>query len=66
MQKKVKSDALAYQVTSRKYEEGLMSPIDVQTSAATLLQSRADLLQKKLMYQMKCKLVDYYKGKPLY
>ena len=66
MQKKVKSDALAYKVTSRKYDEGLMSPIEVQTSAATLLTSRADLLQKKLMYIMKCKLVDYYKGKPLY
>ena len=66
MQKKVKSDALAYQVTSRKYEEGLMSPIDVRTSSATLLTSRADLLQKKLMYIIKCKLVDYYKGKPLY
>ena len=66
MQKKVKSDALAYQVTSRKYEEGLMSPIDVRTSSATLLTSRADLLQKKLMYIIKCKQVDYYKGKPLY
>ena len=43
-----------------------MSPIDVRTSSATLLTSRADLLQKKLMYIIKCKLVDYYKGKPLY
>ncbi len=66
MQKKVESDAIAYKVTTRKYEEGLMSPIDVRTSSATLLTSRADLLNKKLMYIMKCKLVDYYKGKPLY
>ena len=42
-----------------------MSPIDLQTSANTLLLSKADLLQRKLMYLMKCKLVDYYKGKPL-
>lgn len=65
MEKKVEADALAYQVTLRKYEEGLMSPIDVQTSANTLLLSKADLLQKRLLYRVKCKLVDYYKGKPL-
>lgn len=65
MEKKVKADELAYKVTLRKYEEGLMSPIDLQTSANTLLVSKADLLQKKLMYLLKCKLVDYYKGQPL-
>lgn len=65
MQKKAEADAIAYQVTFRKFEEGLMSPIDLQTSANTLLLSKADLLQRKLMYLMKCKLVDYYKGKPL-
>ena len=66
MDKKVDSDALAYRVTLRKYEEGLMSPLDVQTSANTLLESRANLLQKRLMYLLKSKLVDYYKGKPLF
>lgn len=66
MDKKAKADALAYQVTLRKFEEGLMSPLDLQTSANTLLLARADLLQRKLMYLMKCKLVDYYKGKPLF
>ena len=62
---KVKSDELAYRVTLRKYEEGLMSTLDVQTSANTLLESKANLLQKRLMYLLKSKLVDYYKGKPL-
>lgn len=65
MEKKAQADAIAYQVTLRKFEEGLMSPIDLQTSANTLLLSKADLLQRKLMYLMKCRLVDYYKGKPL-
>ena len=65
MQKKAVADEIAYQVTYRKFEEGLMSPIDLQTSANTLLLSKADLLQRKLMYLMKCKLVDYYKGKSL-
>ena len=65
MEKKAQADEIAYQVTLRKFEEGLMSPIDLQTSANTLLLSKADLLQRKLMYLLKCKLVDYYKGKPL-
>lgn len=66
MKKKVESDNIAYNVVKRKYEEGLMSPLDVQSSASTLLSSKADLLQKELLYLMKCKLVDYYKGIPLY
>lgn len=65
MEKKVRADEIAYQVTLRKFEEGLMSAIDLQTSANTLLLSRADLLQRRLMYLMKCKLVDYYNGRPL-
>ncbi|MDR0348799.1 MAG: TolC family protein [Tannerella sp.] len=65
MEKKVASEEYAYQVTLRKYEEGLTSPLDLQTSSNILIQSRADLLQKKLMYFIKCKEVDYYKGKPL-
>lgn len=65
MQKKVEADEIAYQVTLRKYETGLMSSIDLQTSANTLLLSKADLLQKKLMYVLKNRLVDYYKGESL-
>lgn len=66
MDKKVKSDNLAYRITLRKYEEGLMSSLDVQNSSNTLLTSKADLLQKRLMYMMKSKLVNYYKGQPLF
>lgn len=65
MQKKMEAEEIAYQVTLRKYETGLMSSIDLQTSANTLLLSRANLLQKKLMYVLKSRLVDYYKGEPL-
>ena len=62
MEKKVASDQLAYQVTKRKYEEGLMTSLDVQHNAATWLESQASLLQSKLTYFLKCRLVDYYKG----
>jgi outer membrane protein len=65
LQKKLRADELAYQVTLRKFEEGLMSPLDLQTSANLLIESRANLLQRQLMLLLKCRQVDYYKGKSL-
>lgn len=65
MEKKVASDSLAYHVTRRKYEEGLMTSLDVQNNAATLLESQTGLLQSKLTYLMKCRLIDYYKGQDI-
>lgn len=65
MQYKVEADSIAARLTTRKYEEGLSSAIDVQTSAATLLESRARLLQCRLMLALKQKLVNYYKGYPI-
>ena len=64
-EKKVVSDSVAYRVTRRKFEEGLMSSLDVQHNASTLLESETLLLQSKLTYLLKCRLVDYYKGKPV-
>lgn len=42
-----------------------MTSLDVQNNAATLLESETNLLQSKLTYLLKCRLVDYYKGKEL-
>ncbi len=66
MQAKVESDMVAYNLNRRKYEEGLMSLIDLQLSANTYFKSRVDLLQKQMLYLLKAKLVDYYRGEPLY
>lgn len=62
MQKQVAANQLAYQLTLRKFEEGLMSPLDLQTSANQLIQSKVNLLQKRLLYVVKTRQVDYYKG----
>jgi outer membrane protein len=65
MEKQVKANEVAYQVTFRKFESGLLSAIDLQTSGNKLLQSQTNLLQTKLKYILKCRLVDYYKGIPI-
>jgi outer membrane protein len=66
MENKVDADSLAYFVAHRKYEEGMLSAIDLHTTSSTLLQSKITLLQKRMLFVLKDKLIDYYKGKELY
>lgn len=60
--KKVESAAVAYQLSYRKYEEGMLSTFDLHAAAETLQQSRIKLLQVRLTLEMKQRLVNYYKG----
>lgn len=62
MEKKAEADALAYRLSQRKYEEGMLSTFDLHTAAQAWLDSRIRLLQMKLMLEMKERLVNYYKG----
>ena len=66
MQEQVEADSLSAHLTTRKYEEGLASPIDVKTAAVTLLQSRVKLLQSQLTMAYNKKLLAYYKGEKLW
>lgn len=65
MNKKVASDSLAYYMSSRKFEEGMLSTFDLHTSAQTLLESRIKQLQMQMLLVIKQRLVDYYQGKNL-
>ena len=59
---KVEADSIAYQLTKRQFEEGLSTAIDLRSTSAQLLQSKATLLQCRLMAMVKETLVKYYKG----
>lgn len=63
---KMEADSEAYRLNTRKYEEGLISLIDLQLSANTYYSSRVELLKKQMLYLLKDKLVDYYKGNKLW
>ena len=65
MQKKVVSDSLAYHMSSRKFEEGMLSTFDLHTAAQTLLESRIKELQMQLLLIIKQRLVAYYQGENL-
>lgn len=66
MQEQVEADSIASRLTTRKYEEGLASSIDVKTAAVTLLQSRVKLLQSQLTMAYNRRLLAYYKGESLW
>lgn len=65
MNKKVASDSLAYYMSSRKFEEEMLSTFDLHTAAQTLLESRIKQLQMQMLLVIKQRLVDYYQGKNL-
>ena len=65
MQKKVASDSLAYHMSSRKFDEGMLSTFDLHTAAQTLLESRIKELQMQMLLIIKQRLVGYYKGENL-
>lgn len=66
MERKVQSDSLAYHLSNRKYEEGMLSTFDLHTASQTLLDARIRLLQTQMLYVIKRKLVEYYKGNELW
>ena len=64
-QKKVSASQLAYDGAAKKFEKGLISALDLQTAANTLLQAKSDKLRARLQYIIKTRMVDYYNGMPL-
>lgn len=65
MQKKVVSDSLAYHMSSRKFEEGMLSTFDLHTAAQTLLESKIKELQMQMLLIIKQRLIAYYQGENL-
>lgn len=53
---------ISHKANARKYEEGLMSVIELQTSSNALLEAKAERLNRGLQYLLKERVVMYYKG----
>ena len=60
LEKKVASDSIAYTLIKHQYNEGLSTAIDLQTSASTLLNTRANLVKSRLTIALKRQLIRYY------
>ncbi|NLZ73083.1 MAG: TolC family protein [Bacteroidales bacterium] len=62
--KQRKAAEIAHQVNQRKYNEGMIDPILLHTSANRLMKAKAQELNAKYKYHLKYNLVNYYKGVP--
>ena len=63
--KQVEANTLAHKAIQRKYDEGLLSAIELQTSANRLQEARSNLLKIKLDYIINYRMIRYYQGVPL-
>lgn len=63
-QKQLAAKNVAHQQNIRKYEEGLISALELNTSVNRLLQASIDEVYALYKFQLKQKLVNYYKGEP--
>lgn len=54
--------ARAFALNARKFEQGLISPIEYQTATEKYLEAQANQLDALLKYLLKCSVVRYYKG----
>ena len=62
--KQVDAMSVAYDVNRRKYKEGLINAIELHTSSNKLLKAKIEEVNARLMFHLKQKLVNYYKGEP--
>lgn len=63
--KRTESMKIAHQVNQRKYTEGLISAMELNTSSNRLLNAQIEELYTNLKYQLKYKLLNYYKGQAM-
>lgn len=66
LRRKSESDSVAYQLAKRKYEEGLMSILDMRQMANAWFVSQAELLRCDLLFDVKRRLVEYYRTNNLF
>lgn len=52
----------AHEANQKKYEEGLISPLELHTSANRVVEAKAEEMNAELQYRLKARLVRYYKG----
>lgn len=63
--KKENFSRMSYTANQKKYEQGLVTIIDLNTSDNNLQKSKNDVLKARLTYAIKKKMVDFYTGIPL-
>lgn len=60
--RRAKAQQEAYAINSKKYEQGLISPLELKTSSDNHLNAQAEHLNAQLKYFIKSCVVRYYNG----
>lgn len=63
--KKENFSQMSYDANQKKYQQGLITIIDLNTSDNNLRQAKHDVLKARLTYGIKKRMVDFYQGMPL-
>lgn len=61
-EKQAEADQLAYQVAQRKYDEGLIDVIELLAVKSRLTEAQSQLLRAQLQWEIKDKVLGFYKG----
>lgn len=62
--KQVQMQTEAYKYNTKKFEQGMISPIEYQTASGNYLSAKAEQLNALLKYYIKKSVVEYYSGIP--
>ena len=62
--KQVQVQSEAYKYNTKKFEQGMISPIEYQAVSGNWLQAKAEQLNALLKYYLKRSVVEYYSGVP--
>ena len=60
--RRLKAQEESYRLHVRKFEQGLISPVEYQTVANAWLHARAEWLDARLQYRLKSSVVNFYNG----
>jgi outer membrane protein len=62
-EKQMQADTLAFQAAQKKFDQGMINAVDLYTSKNRLANTISQVLHSKLTYEMKKRILDFYKGK---
>jgi outer membrane protein len=61
-EKQMDADQRAFQASQKKFDQGMINAIDLYTTKNRLANSSAQVLHAKLMFEVKKRILEFYKG----
>jgi outer membrane protein len=62
-ERQMQADTLAFQAAQKKFDQGMISAVELYTTKNRLANTTSQVLHSKLTYEMKKRILDFYKGK---